>query len=244
MSLKHINASDGTGEAVRSSVTAIRAPGSTTFAVDATTRWPSYFVATAGTKLADGTLNPSTAFVFFGHKAGSTIIIDTAAPGYVDVGSAVSDILLLKPTTAWADNFATLLGVFLADDGTFSSTGGTNMATALAGKSIRTKPRISVQASAATLTPNIDTFNIYEQTLQAIGLTIANPTGTPNDGDPIIIRLKDDGTSRALAYGTAWSNVSGLDTLTATVAGKWHYIGAIWNAGTASWQILSISTGA
>lgn len=242
MSLKHINGSDGTGEAVRSSVTAIRAPGSTTITVDAVTRWPAFFIATAGATQADGTLNPSTALVFFGHKSGSTIIIDTVAPGYTDVGNSVGNIVLLKPTTAWADNFGTLLTVFLNDDGTFNTAAATDMAAKIAGKQIRLKQRLLVGTSTATLTPNIDTNNIYELNAQAVGLTIANPTGTPQDGDVILFRIKDNGTSQTIALGTAYTNVSGLDTPTATTISKWGYIGAMYNAGAAKYQIISITT--
>lgn len=242
MSLKHINGSDGTGEAVRASVTTIRASGSTTINVDATTRWPAFFIATAGATLADGTLNPATAFVFFGHKAGSTIIIDTAAPGYTDPGSAVGNIVLLKPTTAWADNFATLFGVSFADDGTLNAAAGTQIATLLSGKEIRLQPRILVNTSTATLTANIDNDNIYELNTQAVGLTLANPTGTPKDGDVLIYRIKDNGTSQTVAFGTSFVNISGLDTPTATTISKWLVIGAMWNAGVSKYQIISITT--
>ena len=240
MSLKHINGSDGTGEAVRSTVTAIRASGSTTLTVDAVTRWPAFFIATAGTLNADGTLG--SAFVFFGHKSGSTIIIDTIAPGYTDAGNTVGQVVVLKPTTAWADNFATLFGVSFNDDGTFSTTGATDMATKLANKSIRTKPRILVATSTATLTPNIDANNIYELSAQAVGLTIANPTGTANDGDVMLIRLKDNATSQTIAYGTVYSNISGLDTIVTTTISKWHVLGYCYNATLTKWQCISLTT--
>ena len=99
MSLNLIRASDGTGEAVRASVTAIRAPGSTTINVDAITNWPATFVATTGDLLASGALDPATVLVFKGSLSGSTIVIDTIAPGYTDNGSAVGNVVILKPST-------------------------------------------------------------------------------------------------------------------------------------------------
>lgn len=107
---------------------------------------------------------------------------------------------------------------------------------------VRSTPRITVAASAATLTPNIDTFGIYDLTAQTVALTIANPTGTPRNGDGLIFRIKDDGTSRAISYGTAYQNTSGLDTLVATTAGKWHTIGCMYNSTTSTWQISSFAT--
>lgn len=242
MGLNLINASNKSGEAVRASITAIRSSGSTTITVDATTNWPTNFIATSGTLLADGTLNSSTAFVFAGHKSGSTIIIDSIAPGYSDVGNTVGQIVVIKPTTFWADNFADFLAINFDDNGSFTSTGGTNIATALSGKSVRMKPRLVTAASTATLTPNIDTANVYELSAQADSLTIANPTGTPNDGDVFIIRIKDNGIARAIGFGTAYTNVSGLDTITATVINKWSYIGIQYNTAATKWHIISIST--
>jgi hypothetical protein len=242
MGLNLINASNKSGEAVRASIAAIRSSGSTTITVDATTNWPTNFIATSGTLLADGTLNPSTAFVFAGHKVGSTIIIDTVAPGYTDAGNTVGQIVVIKPTTYWADNFADFLAINFNDNGSFTSTGGDNIATGLAGKSARLKPRLVTAASSATITPDISTANIYELSAQAAGLTIANPAGTPNDGDIFIIRIKDNGTACAIGFGTAYANVSGLDLITTTVINKWSYIGIQYNTAAAKWHIISIST--
>jgi hypothetical protein len=240
MGLNLINASNKSGEAVRASITGIRAPGSTTIAVDAITNWPTNFIATSGSILADGTLG--SAFVFAGHKSVSTIIIDTIAPGYTDVGNSVGQVVVIKPTTFWADNIFDFLAINFADNGTFTATGATNIATALTGKSTRLMPRLITTASTATLTPDISAANIYELSAQAAALTIANPAGTPNDGDIFIIRIKDNGTARAIGFGTAYANVSGLDLITTTVINKWSYIGIQYNTAAAKWHIISIST--
>lgn len=96
--------------------------------------------------------------------------------------------------------------------------------------------------SSTTLTPNADSYNIAECTALASNTTLANPTGTPVNGQVLIVRLKDNGTARTIAYGTAYSNVSGLSSLTTTVAGKWHIIGMVYNSTAAKWQIVSITT--
>lgn len=237
-----LNASAGTGEAVRSNVTVIRTAGSTTITVDSLTNWPTKFIATIG-RLVGGVL--TTHFVFAGHKSGSTIIIDAIASGYTDViNSAVGDIVVLKPTTAWADVIASFLAVSLSNTGSLSAAALAQVLTSLSGQQVRLKPRLTTTASTATLTPNIDTNNIYELSAQAAALNIANPTGTPNDGDVLLIRLKDNGTARAITYGTIYQNVSGLSDLTTTVVSKWHYIGIQYNASATKWQIISITTSA
>lgn len=242
MGLNLINASNGSGEAVRASVTGIRASGATTLAVDAITNWPPYFIATAGSLLSDGTLDPSTALVFAGHIGTSNIIIDDIAPGYTDNGNSVGDVVLIKPATMWADNIADTLAVSHNDDGTLNTDAIDDVATGLDGKQVRLKMRVLADTTQTTLTPDIDSYNVYELSAQATALTIANPTGTPNDGDVLVLRIKDSGTSRAITYGTDFTNISGLDSLTATTANKWHVIGAMYNEAVTKWQILSITT--
>lgn len=125
MGLNLLQASDGTGEAVRASVTNIRTAGSTTIMVDDVTNWPTNFIATAGTEIVDANnntiLDPATVIVFSGHLSGSTIIIDALAPGYTDPGSAVDDVVIIKPTTMWADQIHTLLAAIMNDDGSLKN---------------------------------------------------------------------------------------------------------------------------
>jgi len=111
-----INASAGTGEAVRPNITIARSAGATIITVDSVANWPAKFVATAG-KIVGTAL--TTPLVFAGHISGTTIIIDTIAPGYADtLGNAVGDVLVLKPSTLWADNIAGVLAVAHNNDGT------------------------------------------------------------------------------------------------------------------------------
>jgi hypothetical protein len=240
MGLNLINASNKSGEAIRASVTAIRSAGSTTITVDAMTNWPTNFIATSGTLLADGTLSAAT--VFAGHKSGSAIVIDTLAPGYTDVGNTVGQVVVIKPTTYWADNFADFLAINFADNGTFTATGATNIVTALTGKSVRLNPRISAVANTAAFAPDIATYNQYEISAQAQALVFYNPVTGGVDGDIFILLFKDDGTSRAITWDTMYVNVSGVDLLTTTTAGKWHAVGVRYNAAAVKWQIVSIST--
>jgi hypothetical protein len=245
MTLKHINGSNQAGEAVTANVTTLRTAGSTIITVDAVTNFPAYFIATTGTELANDTINPTTVLVFFGHVSGSTIVIDSLAPGYTDHGNSVDDIVVLKPTTAWADQIYNTLSVSLTDTGTLTTAAITQVSASLSGTSIRLQPRITVSTSTATLTPNIDSYNIYELNTQAVALTIANPAGTPNDGDVLLIRLKDNGTSQTVTFGGShYLNVSGLSTLANTTAGKWHYIGIQYVASATQWHIISITTSA
>jgi hypothetical protein len=113
-----LKASNGDGEAVRAIVTSIRTAGATIIDVDAITNWPDSFIATSGTLGSDGTLDPSSVLVFYGHKNVSQIVIDDIAPGYTDNGNTVGQVLVLKPTTLWADEHVRISQVSHNPDGT------------------------------------------------------------------------------------------------------------------------------
>lgn len=100
----YVSASDGTGEAVRAIVTTERLVGATTLIVDSVAKWPLKFIATSGTlDPLTGLLDDNTLTVFKGTLTGSIITIDEFAPGYADVGHTVNQIVVLKPSTLWAD---------------------------------------------------------------------------------------------------------------------------------------------
>lgn len=103
----YLYASDGSGEAPRMTITGARSIGATTIPVDSVTNVPDRFIATSGTLDPDtGLLDPSTLLVFKGHVSGSDLEIDEFAPGYVDAANTVGQIVVIKPTTLWADLMA------------------------------------------------------------------------------------------------------------------------------------------
>jgi hypothetical protein len=103
----YLQASNGTGEAVRSNVVVERPIGSTEINVDTVLNWPNKFIATSGVLDAvTGTFSPSTITVFFGHINGTYLTIDEFAPGYSDRGNTANEIIVLKPTTPWSDKIA------------------------------------------------------------------------------------------------------------------------------------------
>ena len=101
----YIKASDGNGEAVRAIVTEDRGIGNMALVVDSVLNWPHKFIATSGT-VVDDQIDPETATVFYGHLDGSIIMIDEFAPGYTDNGNTEDQVVVLKPTTPWADAVA------------------------------------------------------------------------------------------------------------------------------------------
>lgn len=94
-------------------------------------------------------------------------------------------------------------------------------------------------ATSTTITPDAD---VYTVSALASGASIAARTGTPTDGQALVIRIKDNGTSRSLSFTSDYVNISGLDGLTATTVNKWHVICCLYSSTAAKWQIVSIST--
>lgn len=107
--------------------------------------------------------------------------------------------------------------------------------------SVRLNPRVSSTASAATVTPDISTYDQYCFTALAAGLTINAPTGSPLDGNKLIFRILDNGTSRALTWNATYT-VVGTTLPTATTINKTTYVGCIYNANNTRWDVVAVVT--
>lgn len=105
----YLQVSDGNGDAALMHVTDIRAASATTIEVDTVANVPNKFIATYGTLLASGFIDPTTAVNFYGHLSGSDLEIDGFLAGSVDAGNAVGDVVVIRPNTFWADLIAATL---------------------------------------------------------------------------------------------------------------------------------------
>ena len=110
-------------------------------------------------------------------------------------------------------------------------------------KSIKRKavidPIVSSTASTATLTVDADSTDFAVITAQAEGLTIGAPTGTPVQGQKLIIRLKDDGSARSIAFNAIFTAI-GVTLPTTTTVSKKLYIGCIYNDTDTKWDVIAI----
>jgi hypothetical protein len=104
----------------------------------------------------------------------------------------------------------------------------------------RINPRVTSVTSSATPTPNADTDDAYILTALATGAAFAAPTGTPVQGQALIIRIKDDGTARALSWNAAYRAVGALLPTTTTMS-KVLYIAAIYNATDSKWDVVGVA---
>lgn len=106
----------------------------------------------------------------------------------------------------------------------------------------RIDPRVTNYT--ATFTPDISTTDFVTATALAAACTINSPVGTPVQGSRLTIRLKDNGTARALTWTTGAAGAyraCGVPLPTTTVANKTMYVGCIYNSTDSRWDVVSIT---
>lgn len=101
----------------------------------------------------------------------------------------------------------------------------------------------STITSHATPSINTDACDIFTITAQAEAITsmTTNLTGTPVNGQKLIIRIKDDGTARAITWGASFAS-RGATLPTTTTLGKYSYIGLIYNSTASVWDCVAAVT--
>jgi len=104
----------------------------------------------------------------------------------------------------------------------------------------RITKRIGTVASSATPTPASDDVDVYIVTALAEAATFGAPTGTPTQGQTLIIRILDNGTARALSFNAAYRFSTDLAAPTTTVISKTIYLGFAWNVQASKWDCLAI----
>jgi hypothetical protein len=103
----------------------------------------------------------------------------------------------------------------------------------------RVTPRIGTTASSATPTPDADANDEFTVTAQAAAAAFAAPTGTPTDGQKLVIRIKDNGTARALSFNAIYRAGTDVTLPTTTVLSKTMYLGFIYNAADSKWDLVA-----
>ena len=161
---------------------------------------------------------------------GSQYIVGTAWGGF-----ATNDVVIYKggtwlgfaPFTGWAKGVGTDLYLY----------NGTTWVTVAGGSAGRT-PAIQSLVSAGTVTPTF-ADDMVKITALAVALTLANPTGTAIPGLGMVIRIKDNGTARAISYGTQYRGI-GVVLPTTTVLGKTLYLAMIYNSDDTKRDVVAV----
>lgn len=103
---------------------------------------------------------------------------------------------------------------------------------------------VAASGTSGTLTPNSDTTDIFNAFALDGATTLDVPSGTPIDGQRLILRLRDDGTARALTW-TATSGgyrVIGTTLPSTTTISKLLYVGCVYNSTDSFWDVVAVTT--
>ena len=94
--------------------------------------------------------------------------------------------------------------------------------------------------SSATPTPTGNTCSTFCITALAAAAELQTPSGTPVNGQKLIIRIKDNGSPRALTYSAGYRAI-GVTLPATTVAGKEVYLGCIYNSASSIWEVVAVA---
>jgi hypothetical protein len=105
---------------------------------------------------------------------------------------------------------------------------------------------IAVAAASTTQAWNSDSYDQINLTLSnTSAVTISLDSGTPTEGQKVMFRIKDDGTSRSYSFTTSGAKcfrAVGVTLATATTSSKTTYIGCVYNSTSSTWDVIAIGT--
>ena len=104
----------------------------------------------------------------------------------------------------------------------------------------RITPRVTTEASSATPTINTDNTDLHSITALAVAITsmTTNLSGTPTNGQKLIIRFKDNATGRAITWGASFE-AKGVDLPITTTASKVLTVGFLYDTVTSKWGCVA-----
>ena len=180
--------------------------------------------------------------VFVGNGAGLTSLVGSAVAG--QVGNALVAGTVYTNAQPNITSVGTLTS--LSVTGNINSGNLTTVTISATGNvyalGVVNIPIVGTTTSGTTITPTT-AYGQYNVTALATSATIAIPTGTPQDGQKLTIRIKDNGTPQTLTWTTSAGGyrAEGITLPTTTVASTPLYVGAIYNAQDSYWDVVGAS---
>jgi hypothetical protein len=131
-------------------------------------------------------------------------------------------------------------GTAVLDEDAMGSDSDTQLATQQSIKAYVDNQKTATSiASDTTPNPTGDArFNEYYLTALAGAAAFEAPSGTPVNGNKLLIRVLDNGTARALTYNAIYRAV-GVDLPTTTTISKTLYMGFIYNSAASKWDLVA-----
>jgi hypothetical protein len=149
------------------------------------------------------------------------------------------------PVAGIAASTSTALGVGSIELGNASDTTiSRESAGQIAVEGVRARLKNPIVLSAASYTTdtgtslNMDNLDMFIVTAQAGALLFNSPGGTLAQGRQLIIRIKDNGTARALTWNSVF-RAMGTALPSTTVLSKTLYLGFIYSSTDTKWDLIA-----
>jgi len=180
-----------------------------------------------------------------GQTSGTIIVGAVAGTGAITFGQATGTqtVNVATGATASAATKTVNIGTGGLSGSTTTITLGSTAAPGVVTVNGSYQPLTASTTSGATITPTAGTTNQYNVTALAVSATIAAPSGTPVDGQKLLIRIKDNGTAQTLTWTTTSGayRAEGVTLPTTTVASTPLYIGCVYNSQDSYWDVIAVS---
>lgn len=182
-------------------------------------------------------------FIKFTGTSGSTLtgLTRNVDGSSTDQDHAIGAIVEFIPDIVWAQGIADALQETVDTNGDLDTTKVVDLTTEQTLTNKRIEPRIVSAASYTTDTGtslSVATADEFIVTAQAGALLFNAPGGTPVQGQKLIVRIKDNGTARALTYNSVF-RAMGTALPSTTVLGKTLYLGFIYNATDTKFDLVA-----
>ena len=184
--------------------------------------------------------NSSTGIVSSFGNQDITIQTGNATTGSITIVDGANGNISLTPNGTGAVAVSTTLELGHATDTTLSRVS----AGVIAVEGVRVQTTTSLVVSAASYTTdtgtslNMDNLDMFIITAQAGALLFNAPGGTLAQGRNLIIRIKDNGTARALTWNAVF-RAMGTALPSTTVLSKTLYLGFKYNSTDTKWDLLA-----
>jgi hypothetical protein len=183
-----------------------------------------------------------------GLMARATLIVADATTNRIPP-SQVGGVPTWQPTTFYKQGEIVVDGTHIVQSNLDHTSGSGSRNTANwteLGPGVTTRTITSV-SYAATITPALPTSGDLVLNVGALtgNVTIANPTGTPTDGQTMRLRLSQDATGgRTITWGSAYKFGSTVQTTDIPSAASAAFEMVLsYHAGSSQWRVLGIDAG-
>jgi hypothetical protein len=231
------------------------APGTNGFVLAGNTDGTTSWVAQSGGGLSDGDKGDITV-----SASGATWTIDNDVVTYAKMQNIATSSFVGRVTASTGDpetltgtQATTLLDVFtsslkglapasgggttnyLRADGTWAAPSG--------GGGGLTRSDASVASDTTPDPVGSSDFNYYTLTALAGGATFSAPSGTLANGNRLVIRIKDNGTARSLAWNAVYRGNSDIGLPSTTIISETMYVEFIHNSTDNKWDLVGVVNG-